>query len=102
MRFSPTDFTIHVGDTIEWTQTSAQTPHTVTLYSGGAEAPTFITEPQAGGPPNILLNPAAVAPAGGSSYDGTGVSNSGWMPGSQTGEPGANTYSLTFTKEGTY
>ena len=88
MRFSPTDFTIHVGDTIEWTQTSTQTPHTVTLYSGGAEAPTFITEPQAGGPPNILLNPAAVAPAGSSSYDGTGVSNSGFMPGAKSGEPG--------------
>jgi plastocyanin len=102
MRFSPTDFTIHVGDTIEWTQTSNQTPHTVTLYSGQPEPPMFVTEPQAGGPPKILFNPAALAPAGGNSYDGTGTVNSGFMPGKQDPAPGPRTYSLTFTKPGTY
>ncbi len=102
MRFSPTDFTIHVGDTIEWTQTSDQTPHTVTLFSGQAEPPLFVAEPQTGGPPKLLLNPAAVAPAGGSTYDGTGVSSSGFTPGKNDPAPGPRTYSLTFTKAGTY
>jgi plastocyanin len=102
MRFAPTDFTIHVGDTIDWTQTSSQTPHTVTLYSAQPEPAQFITQPQLGGPPKILLNPAAFAPAGGPTYDGTGVYNSGYMPGTQDPAPGPRTYRLTFTKPGTY
>lgn len=102
MRFAPTDFTIHVGDTIEWTQTSSQAPHTVTLYSGQPEPSEFITQAQPNGPPKILLNPAAFAPAGGKTYDGTGMRNSGYMPGTQDPAPGPRTYSLTFTKPGTY
>ena len=102
MRFYPTDFTVHVGDKIEWTQTSNQTPHTVSLFSGQAEPPMFVTQEQQGGPPKILFNPDALAPAGGSSYDGTGTSNSGFMPGKQDPAPGPRTYSLTFTKPGTY
>jgi plastocyanin len=102
MRFAPTDFTIHVGDTIEWTQTSSQAPHTVTLYSGQPEPPEFITQAQPNGPPKILLNPAAFAPAGGNTYDGTGTRNSGYMPGTQDPAPGPRTYSLTFTKPGMY
>jgi hypothetical protein len=58
--------------------------------------------PQTSGPPKLLLNPAAVAPAGGSTYDGTGISNSGFIPGKSDPAPGPRTYSLTFTKEGTY
>jgi plastocyanin len=102
MRFAPADFTIHVGDTIEWTQTSNQTPHTVTLYSGQAEPPQFITQPQPGGPPKILFNPAAFAPAGGRAYDGAGTRNSGFMPGKQDPAPGPRAYSLTFTQPGAY
>lgn len=102
MRFSPTDFTIHVGDTIEWTQASNQTPHTISLFSGQPEPQMFVAQEQAGGPPKILLNPDALAPAGGSIYVGTGISNSGFMPGKQDPAPGPRTYSLTFTKPGTY
>jgi plastocyanin len=38
MRFAPADFTLKAGDTVTWTQTSAMTPHTVTLL-GEQKAP---------------------------------------------------------------
>jgi plastocyanin len=102
MRFSPEDFTIHVGDSIEWTQTSAQSPHTVSLTSGAKEPDVMLVTPQQAGPPKIVLNPAVLAPAGGTSYDGTGFVNSGFLPGTQDPTPGSRTYRLTFTKAGTY
>ena len=61
-----------------------------------------MAEPQAGGPPKLVLNPAAVAPMGGGTYDGTGVSSSGFTPGKNDPAPGPRTYSLTFTKPGTF
>jgi plastocyanin len=102
MRFSPEDFTIHVGDTIEWTQTSAQSPHTVSLTSGAKDPDVMLVTPQQGGPPKIELNPAVLAPAGGASYDGTGFVNSGFLPGTQDPTPGSRAFSLTFTRPGTY
>ena len=102
MRFAPSDFTVHVGDTIVWTQKSAQTPHTVTLVSGGTEPELILTEPQAAGPPKLMINPQVLAPAGGSTYNGQGYYNSGWMPGTQDQAPGPREYRLTFTQPGTY
>ena len=102
MRFSPTDLTIHVGDTVQWTQTSAVTPHTVTLVSGGKEPDLVVVQPQQSGPPKVMLNPAILAPAGGSAYNGTGYFNSGFINGTQDPAPGPRTYKLTFTKPGTY
>jgi plastocyanin len=46
------------------------------------------------------MNPAAVAPVGGSTYDGTGVVSSGFLNGAQNPAPGPRKYSLTFTKPG--
>ncbi len=102
MRFSPTDFTIHVGDTIEWMQTSAVTPHTLTLLSGGKEPDLVMVTPQAAGPPKFTINPQILAPAGGASYNGTGFYSSGFINGTQDPAPGPRTYHLTFTKAGTY
>lgn len=75
------NITVAVGTTVTWTNESNNVPHTVTFPAVGQAPP--------GGSPD------QVPPAGGSTYDGTALANSGVMP------PG-KTYSLTFTKAGTY
>ncbi|MEO6913945.1 MAG: plastocyanin/azurin family copper-binding protein [Candidatus Baltobacteraceae bacterium] len=76
----PLHSTVAVGGTLTWTNQSNNSPHTVSFpIAGQTPAP---------GPPDI---PAA----GGSTYDGTVFTNSGVIP------PGQS-YSLTFTKAGTY
>ncbi len=87
--FLPRNLTVDVGDSITWTVASGEF-HTVTFLSGAA-APPLITV-GANGPE---FNPAAVAPSGGPSYDGTGIANSGLL---FTGQQ----YSLGFTQTGTY
>jgi plastocyanin len=72
MRFSPADLTIHVGDTVEWTQRDVEAPHTVTFLSGGQEPDVILTEPQPAGPPTLVFNPVVLAPAGGGTYSGQG------------------------------
>lgn len=73
------NITIPVGTTLTWTNESNNVPHTVTFPILGQ---------QPSGPPDQ-------PPAGGSTYDGTVFTNSGVMiP--------TTTYSLTFTKAGTY
>ncbi len=78
--FYPGNITINEGDTINWTL-GGHLVHTVSFLSG---AP--IPDP---GSPEVLL------PAGGSTYNGTGVASSGLLL------PDMN-YSLTFTKRGFY
>jgi plastocyanin len=102
MRFSPSDLTIHVGDTVEWNQKDVEAPHTVTLTSGGQEPSFVLTEPQQSGPPKLVLNPDVLAPAGGSTYSGQGYFNSGFMWGTDVPLPGPRSYSLTFDTPGTY
>jgi plastocyanin len=75
------DTTVAVGTTITWTNDSNNVPHTVTFPPAGQQPPP--------GPPD------QVPPSGGSTYDGSALANSGVMP------PGKS-YSLTFTKAGTY
>ncbi|MDQ6930441.1 MAG: plastocyanin/azurin family copper-binding protein [Candidatus Eremiobacteraeota bacterium] len=77
---APVNLTVAAGASVTWTNQSNNSPHTVTFPVAGQTPPP--------GPPDI---PAA----GGSSYDGTVFTNSGVMP------PGAS-YTLTFTKAGTY
>jgi plastocyanin len=81
LEFYPNAITIDTGDTITW-KFPAGEPHTVTLLGPKATPP----------PPN---DPSAAAPAGGSTYDGSTYTSSGFMLGGQS-------YSLTFTKPGTY
>jgi plastocyanin len=79
MTFYPAVITIDVGDSITWTAVGEA--HTVTFLSGG--------------PQPSPLTPQAQTPAGGNTYDGTGYVNSGRiLPG--------GTYTLTFTKAGTF
>ncbi len=73
--------TVSVGTTVTWTNQSNNVPHTVTFPIAGQAPPS--------GPPD------KVPPSGGSTYDGTVLTNSGVMP------PGSS-YSLTFAKAGTY
>ena len=93
--FAPDTTTINVGDTITWRLDSTEF-HTVTFLAGQPE-PEFVQP----GPDGAFLNPAAVLPAGGNTYDGSAYTNSGLL---MLGGPGTEppTYSLTFTKAGTY
>lgn len=74
--------TVPVGATVTWTNLANNAPHTVTF-------------PLAGQPLPVLPGDPFTPPMGGSTYDGSQVTNSGVMMGGQS-------YSLTFTKAGTY
>jgi len=82
---SVTDTTVRVpvGGTITWYNESNNEPHTVTFGIAGKPFP--------------KLNPFGPK-IGGSTYDGTAITSSGVIP----PVPGINSYSLTFTKAGTY
>lgn len=79
---------ISTGDTVKWTSPT-DTPHTVTF----GDAPSPINDAGTG-------FGAGAFPAGGSTYSG-GYANSGVMDRSGA-VPGGSSYSLTFTKAGTY
>ena len=81
LAFYPSTITIDAGDSITWKYPAGE-PHTVT-FLGPRTAPP---------PPN---DPSVAAPAGGSSYDGSVYTSSGFVLG------GAS-YTLTFPKAGTY
>ena len=72
--------TIPVGTTLTWTNLSNNEPHTVSIGANGQPFPTIR-------PPG--------APTGNTTFDGSAFSNSGIL------FPGQS-YSLTFTKAGTY
>jgi plastocyanin len=81
LQYYPATITIDEGDSITWRYPAGE-PHTVT-FLGPKSAPP---------PPN---DPSVPAPAGGATYDGSTYTSSGFMLGGQT-------YTLTFTKAGTY
>jgi plastocyanin len=87
--FLPGSLTVDVGDSITWHLDSGEF-HTVTFLSGAA-APPFVTI----GPNGPDLNPAAIVPSGGPTYDGSGIANSGLLVKGQQ-------WTLGFTKAGTY
>ncbi len=104
--FLPRDVTIAVGDTVLWTNRSMHEPHTVT-FLGGEPPPEFITvEPQEAGPPILVLSSDTMFPAGGDSYDGTGLTGSGAfnseLPEFSEEFERTSTYELTFTAPGEY
>jgi plastocyanin len=102
MRFSPTDLTVHVGDTVEWIQLDPMAPHTITFTSGGKDPDFVLVEPQKSGPPKLVANPEVFGPVGGTTYSGKGYFNSGALWGTKEATPGPRKYSLTFDTPGTY
>lgn len=81
LAFYPNALTVDAGDTVQWTFPTGE-PHTVT-FLGPRTAPAAPSDP---------TNPT---PAGGTSYDGTAYTSSGFLLQGKT-------YSLTFPKPGTY
>jgi plastocyanin len=81
LQFYPNAITIDAGDTITWTFPSGE-PHTVTLLGPKSSPP----------PPT---DPSVAQPAGGTTYDGSTYTSSGFLLGGKA-------YSLTFTKPGVY
>ncbi len=74
--------TIDVGDTVTWSFPAAEA-HTVALLGAGQTKVPAATDP------------SVAQPAGGSTYDGSTFTNSGFLAGGKS-------YTLTFTKAGTY
>jgi plastocyanin len=99
MRFGPATITVKVGDTVQWDMKDVFEIHSVT-FPGAAQMPAFITpEPQPQGPPEIFFNPKVTRPAAGPHTGG--YYNSGiLLP--PPAPMGPHTYSLKFTKAGTY
>ena len=56
-------------------------------------------KPEPKGPPQFLVTMQTFAPAGGKVHTGKGFYNSGFM---LVGPPGVQSYSLTFSRSGTY
>jgi len=101
-RFTPQPLRVAVGTTVTWTMQDPFEIHTVT-FTSGQKPPAFeIVEPQAQGPPKVLINPRAAAPAGGKTYDGTGYVNSGILFPSGAPANLPKSYSLSFLRAGTY
>jgi len=101
--FGGENLTIKVGDKVTWSveKNGPGTPHTITFLSGGSEPDLIAPELQPSGPPKLVLNPKVVEPSPlpPAPYSGTGYYNSGLII---KGGPMPQTYTLTFTKAGTY
>ncbi len=101
-RFTPKPLSIKRGTTVTWKNLDPFEIHTVTFLSGGKLPEFIIVQPQKQGPPRFLINPKVGAPTPQKTYAGTGYVNSGiiFAPGTPGNPP--TSYSLTFTKAGTY
>ena len=101
-RFTPQPLRVAVGTTVTWTMQDPFEIHTVT-FTSGQKPPAFeMVQPQAQGPPKVQLNPVALSPAGGKTYEGTGFVNSGVLYPPEAPANLPKSYSLTFAKAGTY
>lgn len=101
-RFTPKPLSVKRGTTVTWKNLDPFEIHTVTFLSGGKLPEFIIVQPQKQGPPKFLINPKVGAPTPKKSYAGSGYVNSGLLlaPGNPMNAP--SSYSLTFTKPGTY
>jgi plastocyanin len=94
--FSPNPLVVRVGDTVTWRWAANPAPHTVTFNSGKPAPADIVPGP---GPGELMLGPAAfpIGPTGPViAYDGTEQVSSG-IPSEENA-----TYSLTFTRTGTF
>jgi plastocyanin len=98
-RFIPARISVGLGDTVNWVN-QTPVPHTITFNSGGQAS--FLPEPQPSGPPLLVIDPKALFPVVPSkNFDGSGYVNSGFIGTGEEATAGTS-FSLTFTKAGTY
>src|SRR5258708_5328342 len=62
LRFTREPLVVPQGSTVTWTMRDTFEIHTVTFTSGEKPPEFVVPEPQASGPPKVLLNPKALAP----------------------------------------
>ena len=98
-RFPVKALTINRGDTVTWLMNDPTELHTVSFGVGKRYFDIATMRPLKQGPPTLLVTPHVMAPSGGSLHRGEGFYNSGFM---LTEGPGVRSYSLTFTKAGTF
>lgn len=102
--FIPNRLQVYVGDTVTWHNGGKIEPHDMVFGSKAALDDLFahrmVVIPAKAGPPTVAFNPAFAYPTAGTSYDGTGIANSGLLL--AKGEGPQRTWSLTFTRPGTY
>ncbi|MDA1347892.1 MAG: hypothetical protein O3A47_03375 [Chloroflexi bacterium] len=103
MRFVDEEVEIEAGDTVTWSWTASQSPHTVSFVPDGEEPPTLIlAEPENDPPLPPTLNPAVFNPSGGDRLPAEGVVSSGFRLNPSLDPDSAGTYSLIFSKPGVY
>ncbi len=95
-RFVPAKLSVGVGDTVTWDNNVDGPPHTITFLAG-TPAPMGFAVPDASG--NLVIPPNIAFGTPQKTYDGTGYANSGIIQKAPGSPP---SYSLTFTKAGTY
>lgn len=102
--FIPSRLQVYVGDTVTWHIGGRIEPHSVAFGPKAAldaiVAHAQVVIPSKAGPPTIAFSPKLAYPTAGTTYDGTGVANSGVI--NPDGDGPERTWSLTFTKPGTY
>ena len=94
--FYNNNITVDVGDTVTWSLNTDEI-HTVTFLAGTPEPPLVTV---IGG--QLIPNFQFILPFGGPSYDGTAVANSGLLGFKAPNVSVPPTFSLTFSKPGTY
>jgi plastocyanin len=99
LAFLSGDVTIAAGDTVVFDYNS-HAPHSVLFAPGDQWPPLFVPEPQAAGPPLMIVNTALLSPSqpSGGVYDGESMLTSGLFTAAQYG----TSWSATFTRPGTY
>ncbi|HEY3247597.1 MAG TPA: plastocyanin/azurin family copper-binding protein [bacterium] len=102
LRFTRQPLVINRGTTVTWKMADPYEIHTVTFGSGAKPIDYVTPEPQKQGPPLLVINPKILTPTKAKTYAGTGFVNSGVLfpPGLPGNLP--TSFSLTFTKAGTY
>ena len=96
--FYPGPLIIRVGDTVTWRWASALAPHTVTFNSGRPDLALVVPGPGAG---ELTLGPA-FAPAGPSAAASPVAFDGSFQVSSGAPEDPNATFSLTFTRTGTF
>jgi plastocyanin len=87
--FAPLMINVNVGDTVTWRLDSTEF-HNI-YFPTGTIPPEFVQP----GPDGVFINPQLAMPSGSNTYDGSAPVGSGLLN-------KGDTWSLTFTKEGTY